>query len=156
MEKQAIDDKFAAFIRRARLNPRKFRGAFVFESEDVVHPENPEAADYNIYMVKKGWKTASSTPLQYWEDNKMFHPAGSSYIVAVDGQGDPKVALRVVKVEYTTFDQVDERHTRKEGEETYSLTDWQRLYKAACAMADIPFDPKMDVVLFEFKVLYQE
>jgi uncharacterized protein YhfF len=141
-------------------------GAVGERAENVVPPpawsfgDNTELANELLELVLAGTKTATASLVVEYDEAGEQLPRKGDLSILLDGEGDPRALIRTTRVETVPFDQVSAEHAWAEGEDDRSLETWreqhERFWRRSLAGSAHEFDPGLDVVCEEFKVLYSE
>ena len=146
--------KYREFMKKAKLNPKKFRTAFAFETELNEEVKiNKEPANLNVYLILQGWKkTAVATMEEYLSMSDKF-AADGKFDIVLDGDGEPAVAIEMVDVRIMKFNEVPESFAVRDGE-SQSLAEWRALMKTMIEQQNVAFSPDMEIVCLDFRKIY--
>ena len=111
-------------------------------------------------LTARGIKTATCSGAVFYELENEPLPRVGEYSVILDGTDRARCIIRTTRVWRCPFDRVGERHAWMEGEGDRSLSHWRQVHEAffAQALAEIgrPFDPTMELICEEFRVVYPQ
>lgn len=88
--------------------------------------DHPALADELLNAIMHGTKRATSSLASEYAYYDERIPQVDDHCIICDGQGEPKAILRVISVERSSFDEVDEQFAAAEGEGDLSLGYWQK------------------------------
>ncbi|GAA1984630.1 hypothetical protein GCM10009718_22520 [Isoptericola halotolerans] len=141
-------------------------GAVGERAENVVPPpawafgDSPDLADGLLELVLAGTKTATASLVVEYEESAEQMPRKGDLSILLDGAGDPRALIRTTQVDVVPFDQVTAEHAWAEGEDDRTLEAWreqhERYWRRTLAGTAHEFDPALEVVCEQFKVLYSE
>lgn len=111
----------------------------------------PEMADELGALVLQGRKTATSSPLAFYQETGERMPSSGDYNVIVDSAGRPLCVTRTTEVYVLRFGDVDDDIARAEGEGDLSLEYWRQAHEEAFSkhVKDFSDDTLMVVERFE-------
>ncbi len=144
--------QYENFMKKAGLDVRKFRQAFAFENESEKTILDKEAANFNAYLVVKGWKTATVTSVKNFKKMSSSLLNENKFDLVLDGEGEPVAAIQFIKVEVVKFYDVTEEFARKDGE-SENIRQWRALARSFFEEQG-EFALDMDVVCMEFRKIY--
>ncbi|RZI48404.1 ASCH domain-containing protein [Lactococcus kimchii] len=145
--------KYEGFIKEAGLDEKNFRWAWAFCNEVNAEITEPELADELLDLVLQGKKTATASALLDYGPDEPLPTVDGKFDILLDGQGQPRAAITTSKVYIKKFTEVTEQHAFKEGEGDRSLAYWRQVHQEFWGGFKL-FNPEMEVVCEEFKVLY--
>lgn len=88
----------------------------------------PEMADELAALVLEGKKTATASAVDCYEAGEELPKVGD-YSIILSGQGEPLAVIQTKEVVITTFEKIDERQARLEGEGDLSLAYWRKVHE---------------------------
>ena len=111
-------------------------------------------ADELGQLVLAGIKTATSSAYDaYIKANEAIPSVKeNTYDILLDGQGEPIVILKIIKVEVTIFNQISAEFAYKEGEGDRSLAYWREVHQDFWGT---DYYEEMGVVCEEFQVVWK-
>lgn len=117
------------------------------------------APDKLAELVLQGIKTGTASAYALYEMENEPMPKVGDYSVILDSKDEAKCVIQTTKLYVAPFMEVTEEHARKEGEGDKSLAYWRRVHEEfftdCFKEVGLPFDPAMEVLCEEFKVVYQ-
>ncbi|MCL3860503.1 ASCH domain-containing protein [Actinotalea sp. K2] len=117
--------------------------------------DSPRLADELLGLVLDGVKTAASVSVAELEAAGEPVPSPGDLSIVLDGRGHPRALLRTTAVRVVPFDEVDDEHAEREGEDDRTLASWrhehERYFRRVLAELGQEFEPTMPVVLERFE-----
>jgi len=117
--------------------------------------DSDEMADQLGQLVLIGKKTATSSLLKFYEDDKEPLPQVGAHSYIKDSKGHPLCIVEVTHVELIPFKDVDEKFAKAEGEGDLSLEYWRSEHRSFFRKYCPDFREAMEVVCQRFKVLHR-
>ena len=117
-----------------------------------------EGANQGARLILQGMKTATSSLLWEYEDEKKPLPYAGSLSILLDGNDEPVCIVETTSVATKRFDEVDAEYAIAYGEGDGTLEGWRRMcwdyYSAQCSdMGRLP-SKDMPLVCEYIKVAY--
>lgn len=127
-----------------------FSGEMVFENRGITGVGQ-------MTLVLSGKKTASFSPLPYYEINREPLPLSGEIYIAEDVDGEPRCILEVTDVNLIPFSEIPWELARRDGEDE-NLEDWRAKQKDyledEAAVSGFDFNDDTKIVCEIFRVIY--
>ena len=117
-----------------------------------------QAPDELAALVISGIKTATCSPMYYYDVLKERMPQVGDHSIILDSKNEAVCIIKTTALRICPFDQVDERQAYKEGEGDRSLAYWRQVHEDYLRQVfkgrDVCFDGDTLLLCEEFEVVW--
>lgn len=126
--------------------------------EFLTFGQTESAANKSAALVLEGLKTAKTTLLLEYQEEKKSIPTKGDYAIILDGRHQAIGVVQILKVRVIPFDEVTDEIAYEEGEGDRTLSTWREFYQLyfqqQCKANQHSFSTKIEVVCIQFELVY--